>query len=166
MGDLNQLPPVRAGKSLPQAALALAKHDRRKMTAQTDVVARVRMSAEEVFHSEQVTEYAEDSPVRKGSELFTKAVLCELDKQVRIDTSDPEHMALVQKGSKGEKLTVQDMQKYKLLSSSDFDSEDSPWLAAPIIVSTNRERHTLLHYRCIWYAKSKNLPVIRWRAHY
>ena len=166
VGDLNQLPPVRAGKSLTQAALAIAKHDRQQLLAETDATTRIRMHTEQALHSERMAEFADDSPTRKGTELFTKAVLCQLDEQVRADKSDPEHVSFVSRLSQGKSIAVNDLQQYELLSKSDFETEDSPWLTAPVIVATNREKHTLTHHRCVWYAKSKGLPVIRWRTHY
>ena len=166
VGDLNQLPPVRAGKSLTQAALAIAKHDQRQRIAETDLTTRIRINTDEALHSDKMTEFAENSPNRKGTELFTKAVLCQLDEQIRADQSDPDHIDFVTSISKGEPISVQNLQRYKLLKQSDFESKDSPWFTAPVIVATNREKHTLTHHRCVWYAKNKGLPVIRWRTHY
>ena len=101
-----------------------------------------------------------------GQELFAKATLIELDEQVRAANADEEHQQVINKLSRGETLQVSDLQKYQLLKSEDFQGDQSPWLSAPIVVSTNRERHTLTHPVCVRYAKSKGCAVIRWPAKY
>ena len=40
------------------------------------------------------------------------------------------------------------------------------WLNAPVIVKTNRERHTINFIRAIEFAKGTNTVVIRWDSNY
>ena len=95
-----------------------------------------------------------------------RAVLHELDEQVRADRNESAHIENINKAYNGENLRVLDFQKYKILSENDFLTDDSPWLTASVIVSTNREKHTLNHPICKRFATSRGVPVICWPAPY
>jgi hypothetical protein len=108
--------------------------------------------------------YNKGSPLQEGCAVFSQAKWFEVTEQMR--SKDVEHDILLSKMYKGNTVTVTDLQIYKPLDKDDFEDDDNPWLFAPIIVSTNRERHSLNHPSCIRYAKAKSTVVIRWMAKY
>jgi hypothetical protein len=195
-GDLSQLGPVKAGKSFTQSLLAIATHKAAIgeltmasiPTNQAPLLGTATGDAAEVQEaapspnprprkrtkkSEKAIADAKKkqdhltmgSPFRVGSELFSKATFHELLEQIRAD-GDEEHIKIVEKGYRGEPITGNDMQQYSTLSNLDFLAADSPWIKAPIIVATNRERHTLNHPMCIRIAKATGRAVIRWPTSY
>jgi hypothetical protein len=110
------------------------------------------------------SKFQKNHPFTVGADILMQSKLFELTEQVRTD--DPEHMELVTRMYKHGTVTTSDLQqRYKLLSAQDFEDPDSPWLMAPIIVSTNRERSTLLDAASRRYAHCKGTVVFRWRAH-
>jgi hypothetical protein len=89
VGDMNQLGPVKAGKSLTQALLAIAEYKATREQEQQqgkkwDRLRKVtlphkkRRTAASLGLDNQTSAYTEGSPMRKGSELFSKAVLFNL----------------------------------------------------------------------------------------
>ena len=54
------------------------------------------------------------------------------------------------------------LQSLKILSENDIDKDPS-WSVAPIIVSSNRERHSLNLLQAQRFAMSKNVAILRWR---
>jgi hypothetical protein len=110
------------------------------------------------------TKFKHGSPFRTGCEIFASAKWIELSKQQRSD--DLQHTNFIVKMSKGEEIELKDLHKYKLLSEDDLSYSNSKWHTAPIVVRTNRERHTLNHLRCINFARAKKTVVIRWLTNY
>ena len=170
VGDLKQLGPVKAGKSLTQALMdieAVSRGDRQ--------TSRQKRKKEGAF-SRPVTlpnvngvprsdnKYCESHPYFCGAKLFATCRWFELTELQRC-SSDPEHMTLVSKKmyQKGH-ISAHDLLHYKHLSPSDFADPNSVWLSASIIVSTNRERHTLGHHAAIRFAKASGNVIYRWPA--
>jgi hypothetical protein len=65
--------------------------------------------------------------------------------------------------SKGE-LCMEDIQKYSILSDRDFDTNNSPWYTAPIVVKNNFDRFDLTHAACVRFATANNTHVLRWKS--
>jgi hypothetical protein len=119
-------------------------------------------STSDAIHSK--SKFRNGSPFRVGCEIFASARWIQLTEQQR--SKDDQHTAFIVKMSQGQNITTQDINQYKVLSETDFRFDNSKWHTAPIIVRTNRERHTLNHIRCLNYAKSKKTVVVRWLAKY
>jgi len=67
--------------------------------------------------------------------------------------------------AKGEQVSIDDIRsRYSILSEKDYDSTDSKWLDATILVATNRERHFLTHSQSQRFAQANKTHVIQWRA--
>lgn len=123
-----------------------------------------RNSSKPSHISDKNAKFRDNHPFTTGANLFQQARWFELTDQVRTD--DPEHTRVVNRMYNQEGITMQDLQKYKLLSDGDFADPDSDWFEAPIIVSTNRERATLLHSSIQRYAACKQTLVFRWLANW
>ena len=53
-------------------------------------------------------------------------------------------------------------QNYKIISRDDFKCSNSPWIDAPVIVPTNRERLSITDMAAHRFARAHNTVVIRW----
>jgi hypothetical protein len=124
---------------------------------------RCKMShiASNAIHSD--SKFRSGSPFRLGCEIFASSKWIELSEQQR--SNDTKHTQFIVKMSKGEPIELEDVKQYKILSEEDF-YKNSKWHTAPIIVRTNRERHTLNHIRCENFAKVNNTVVVRWLTKY
>jgi hypothetical protein len=83
---------------------------------------------------------SEGHPYRKGIELLTSAKLFHLTTQKR--AQDPIHRKHIDSMFRGEKLAFQMFNHYQELKGQDMQ-ESGAFLEAPILCSTNRERHTI-----------------------
>jgi hypothetical protein len=82
----------------------------------------------------------------------------------KVCRTDDTHNGIIDKlYSKGE-LCMEDIQKYSLLSNQDFDTNNSPWYTAPIIVKNNIDRFNLTHAACVRFATANNTHVLRWKS--
>ena len=162
IGDLTQLGPVKAidltcavmDTNLdPDLRSHVSKHKQHAL-GQASIIKSDRPEYEK---------YLANHPHSIGSNLLTSSRWFELTQQQR--SEDSIHTNLVTRNYHGEQLTFADLKNngYKILSSADANNPD--WIKAPILVSTNRERHTLTHTRAIQFARSTGTVVIRWRTH-
>ena len=160
VGDLTQLGPVLA-THLTDAVMDLnIDHDLRSTppsTKKQEALDRPSIVSDDSNPSHQ---YMANHPYVIGSKLLTLAQWFELSTQQR--SVDHIHTKLVQSNYIGQKLTFNRLkqQGYQILTST--DAGDSDWIDAPILVSTNRERYTLTHYKAIHVARNKGTVVFRW----
>ena len=99
-------------------------------------------------------------PFSVGAGMLTGARWFELTGQHR--TEDPAHTEFVMRLHNQQTISIDDFKRHRLLSKSDFEDPNSPWLTASVIVSTNRERCTLTDLMARRFAKAKGTIVIRW----
>jgi hypothetical protein len=105
--------------------------------------------------------YSEGHPYRKGVELLTSARLFHLTTQKR--AQDPVHRDHIESMFRGEKLTFQMFNHYEELKGVDME-ESGDFCDAPILCSTNRERHTINGIMAPIRASTKGVCAIRWNA--
>jgi hypothetical protein len=105
--------------------------------------------------------YNEGHPCRKGIDLLTSARLFHLTTQKR--AQDPVHRDHVESMFRAEKLTFQMFNHYEELKAADIH-EGGDFCDAPILCSTNRERHTINGIIAPVRASAKGVTAIRWRA--
>ena len=166
-GDYNQLDPVKAGVSFPKGVMQMCEHVWCKNYAAmfTGNRNRPRPTRCKKFKDKHEMEnfmkrFAPSHPFYKGTSLIRRARFCELDEQVR--SRDPKHTRIVVNMYERKGIKTIDLQNYELLSCRDFLIPNSPWLTAPAIVLTHRERLSLTHTRAVLFAKMTGSPVIRW----
>ena len=162
VGDLHQKSPV-FGKSMPKALLQWTKY---KLTGIDENDADEE--DDEIFEGMDPgigshSRYACTNPVRIGSEIFSKCKWMELTEQQRA-RDDIEHTSFVHQLYHGVPLNIPFLLSYKELSHDDFNGPTSPWLTAPVIVRTNREKVTMNYKRAIHFAKATGTVVIRWKT--
>ena len=105
-----------------------------------------------------------DHPYRTGVDLLINSRWFELTQQQRA-LQDPIHTNFVHNTYKGEHLTLDSIKSnFKLLSTTDLGSIH--WLLAACLVTTNRERRSIIHTRSIQYAAFTEQVVIRWETAY
>jgi hypothetical protein len=104
--------------------------------------------------------YKRNHPFSIGSSLIFHTRYVELDEQVR--AIDAEHVRVVEQLSRGHGISLSDLQKYKILSPSDFDDLKDGWYEAPIIVPINRDRFSLIHETTKQFAECCGTIVLRW----
>ena len=105
--------------------------------------------------------YNEGHPCRKGIDLLTSARLFHLTTQKR--AQDPVHRDHIESMFRGEKLTFQMFNHYEELKAVDLQ-EGGNFCDAPILCSTNRERHTINGIIAPIRASAKGVCAIRWNA--
>jgi hypothetical protein len=105
--------------------------------------------------------YNEGHPYRKGIDLITSANLFHLTTQKR--AQDPVHRHHIESMFRGEKLTFQMFNHYEELKAVDIH-EGGDFCDAPILCSTNRERHTINGIIAPTRASAKGVCAIRWNA--
>ena len=85
----------------------------------------------------------------------------ELTEQIR--TQDEVHTELVTHIYNGGIIDPDVIkQNYKIISRDDFKCSNSPWIDAPVIVPTNRERLSITDMAAHRFARAHNTVVIRW----
>lgn len=159
-GGLTQLGPVRAGYSLTQAVMDVTLESR-FWKRENDVKKRLIEGRTAIRpDNKEDQKYMPNDPYMKGVNLILQCRWFELSTQNR--SLDAVHTNLVNKNYHGEPITLEDLKHngYKLLTAEDMLDED--WVRAPILTSTNRERHTLTHLRAIQFAEHFKTVVIRW----
>ena len=131
VGDFAQIPPSGTGRALYAAAMKSVL--------------------------EEKTDFATSE--QRGVDLFKQFNLTTLVEQHR--SKDSAHTDLIVKMGKGEKITREDLSRFKRLSKEDACS--SEWRAAPILVLTNAERFDLMEERAISFARDAGTVVVKWR---
>ena len=102
-----------------------------------------------------------NSPIGIMCDYFLTAHWIELTEQNR--SNDKEHIAVIQKMYSNESLTINDLKKYKILSSADI-IKNPAWEYATLLTSSNFERKTFEVIQAQRFAKKHNLPIIRWMS--
>jgi hypothetical protein len=181
VGDFGQLGPVLA-PAIPNSVVDLCQYDserdrifairreiarqnhirNNKKKTQSLIPARpVKFSAPSSPTREVENRHSEGHPYRKGIELILPARLFHLTTQKR--AQDTEHRGLVQSMFRGEKFTFHTFDRYPEVKAVDMQ-EGGDFCDAPILCSTNRERHTITGIRAPIRAFAKGVCVIRWSA--
>jgi hypothetical protein len=106
--------------------------------------------------------YSGNHPNTIGSSLVFDTRYVKLDEQVR--ATDPNHAAVVEKLARGEGISFESLKTYKVLSSDDYADPESPWYEAPIVVTINRDRFSLVHLSAMRFARSRGTVVLRWKS--
>ena len=109
------------------------------------------------------SQYSANSLMREGCEIASKARWARLQEQQR--SNDVLHMLLLKKMENGEMVTLDDLKQYKPLSPEDVGRNED-WLKAPYLVSTNRERHNIVHLQSRRFARNQKCHVFRWIVDY
>jgi hypothetical protein len=104
---------------------------------------------------------SEGHPYRKGIELLTSARLFHLTTQKR--AQDLVHRDHIESMFRGKKLTFQMLNHYEELKAVDMQ-EGGDFCDAPILCSTNRERHTINGIMAPIRASATGVCAIRWNA--
>jgi len=76
-------------------------------------------------------------------------------------SKDPTHNAFVQKLAAGQPIQMDDLAPYKKLSAE--DTNDPTWKYAPILVSTNRERMSIVRKQSQLFARDHQTYVFKWK---
>ena len=165
-GDLSQLPPVIAGKSIAQAVMDI--HASAKVRAW---MTRKRRSKKKNPDGTPVrsiippiekgdTRFRLDHPYGLGVDIMTSVRWYELTQQQR-SRDDLDQLRFNRRTYLGENISMADIQKqYKIIGEEDF--KDPDFAEASVIVSTNREKYSLTHARAIHFAHLTGTIVIRW----
>lgn len=159
-GDMTQLGPVKAGKSLTQACLELYASD--SIRSKLKMPGRSKIS--KTKHAEatilpDAKGPKQTSPYYIGTRLITSVRWFELLQQQRSD--DESHNRIVDKLYNGTPITQMDLKaQYKLFSPEEAVLDE--WLTAPALVAINRERFTITHERSQVFASVKGTHVVRW----
>jgi hypothetical protein len=180
VGDFGQLGPVEASP-IPNAVVSLCQFisDREKSMFIRNEIAkqnnknrnkkkkntfrkRCRTKSSRPPATEQFKDkYNAGHPYRKGIDLLTSAKLYHLITQKR--THDSVHRANIESMFRGEPLNFQTFLLYKELKAIDMH-EGGDFADAPILCSTNRERHTINGIMAPIRASAKKVCAIRWKA--
>lgn len=115
---------------------------------------------------EEKEKFRKGCPYRMGVNILTSTRWFELQNQER--SKDPEHTEFIYRIYHFKEITTSDLQRYNFLHASDFDLSQpgGSWHDAPYVVSTNRERYTLIHAGAQQFARAKNAVVVRWFSHH
>jgi hypothetical protein len=181
VGDFGQLGPVEAS-SIPNAVVKLCefnssqdksafirdeiarqnRNEKRKNKNKNPSVKPSRTKSTVLSATKEFTHrYSEGHPYRIGIVLLTSARLFHLTTQKR--AQDPTHRGYVESMFRGEKLTFQMFNDYEALTVIDMQ-EGGDFCDAPILCSTNRERHTMNGIIAPIRASARGVCVIRWSA--
>ncbi len=134
----------------------------RKRYARLGAKGKVRKPRKVLADAERENKYSELHPTMVGMQAFIQTRWYELQQQIR--SRDPEHTRLIKKMYRMEKITVNDLKMYNLLSTEEVSSPESPWLDAPVIVSTNSERCSLIDSLSRRYGELKGRVILQWPA--
>lgn len=97
--------------------------------------------------------------VHHGCWMFSNFMRFHISEQQRSD--DPIHNQFVQKLASGKNITLRDLSCYKTLSKSDVKNPE--WKFAPVLVTTNRERMTIVAKQAQLFAQAHSTYVFKWR---
>ena len=104
-------------------------------------------------------------PYTVGTGILTGAYWFELTEQQR--SLDPRQTAFVTDTYKGRPVTMDKVRNqggFRIFDETDAGREE--WIKAPVLVSTNRERYSLVHLRSLCFARFYGIPVFRWLVSY
>ena len=163
VGDFGQLGPVKAGDPIPKAVIDLIMSELpRTLETNHQIPRRVGAGIKfrPTFTEEMEAKLKPDHPYAKGGEILRSACFVEMTQQMR--APDPVQAALVGRMYEGGTISSDDLKQYDLLSEADFNGSEGDWSNASIIVTTNRERLSLIHHQAINFAIANNTVVLRW----
>ena len=107
--------------------------------------------------------YGVDSTLRRGADLFSQCERIHLSTQHRA-VDDHEHTAFIDRLSNGEQITMDDLKRYKKLSADDLSDTSSPWVFAPMLVASNKERIDICRRKSLLFAKHHSTYIFKWRT--
>jgi len=161
IGDLTQLGPVKAGPSLTESILDVHGDPSSKARLSRATTKRKSKKKSLIPSADgSDSKYVATTPYMVGTNLFTYCRWYELSQQLR--SEDPHHSKFVTDSYRGNPITLQTIRDHNYAILSRQDNEDPEWVRAPVLVATNRERHTLSHVRAVNFATHHNTVVIRW----
>jgi hypothetical protein len=103
------------------------------------------------------------NPTKIACDLFQQFVWIELTTQNR--SIDHQHTKVFMKLYNNEKLTMDDLKLYKMLSIDDITGSDKDkWQFATIICHTNDERKAFEYHQAKRFAITHDKPIIRWEG--
>ena len=160
IGDLTQLGPVKAGPCITDSIMDVYGDDFTRRRISQARKKRTKKKSIVPSPDRDASKYIATTPYMIGTELFTYVRWFELTQQLR--SEDPAHTRFVNDTYHGTPITLESIrtQGYDILSPA--DNNDPEWIGAPVLVATNRERHTLTHVRAVNFATHHNTVVIRW----
>jgi hypothetical protein len=143
-GDFMQIPPVN-GMTLCRCALYVTYYNKYNKVPQA------------CAKTHKKEHFVPNSILQRAAALFSDAILLHLNEQMRC--SDLLHTKLIVKMSNGEKVTKEELAHYKFLSAQDIKNDDQ-WEFAPVLVTGNRERYTIVASQALKFAKKFNRHLI------
>ena len=99
----------------------------------------------------------------EGCNLFAEMKRFHLEEQMRASEDIP-HMQFVDKLSKGENISLEDILRIQDLTEQDIDRKPEEWKYAPVLVSTNIERLSINRYKAGLWAKDHGTYVFKWKT--
>jgi hypothetical protein len=127
-----------------------------------DVMQNSRMPKKKKKEEDHKKKYAANHPYSIGTSLIFNTRYVKLTEQVR--ATDLDHAAVVENLSRGKGISYQSLKSYKVLSEEDYKDPDSLWYEAPIVVTINRERFSLVCAAATRFARSRGTIVLRWKS--
>ena len=95
---------------------------------------------------------------QRGCNIFKQSQWFHLTKQQR--SNDNEHIQVLTKMGKGKRISFDDLNIYNFLSKEDL--QDTKWLNASFLVSTNIERYNIIKLMAPQVAKKQKTHVFCW----
>ena len=164
VGDYNQKKPVDGDL----ATTSLMKLEKRKLEEEEHE--KFDNTLRRTKHNSLLSnnEHNPSSDYSIGCKLLASAKWFELTIAER--SKDNNHNNLIDRMYYGKSISSEDIKQYELWNTSnlkkDSKEEMKAWLNAPIIIKTNREKHTMNFERAKEFAKATNTVVIRWSSRY
>ena len=168
--DFTQLGPVNSG-SIPRAIMEIHacdyiqrwwKKNKRKRNCNRKKPSQRLIDDK---GSSDNNRFQPNHPYSTGANLLAQARIFELTQQQRA-ILDPGHIDFVSKHTyNGKPLHPNNIKERYDIGDKETLSR-LEWILAPILVSTNRERRTLTHTKCIQFAIATQQVVIRWLTDY
>ena len=172
-GDLNQIGPVKAGADLTMGLMLYLEAQFDFSRAQSRARNKSKRSKKKTTGPnidflpppdlKFTSKWCQGHPFLEGVRLFQKAKWFELHEQRR--SVDPVHTARIKQLYERKDIGLDLFYGLKFLSNKDFEGDDA-WFDASYIVSTNRERLTLIPHLAQRFAKHVGAVVYRWKADY
>jgi hypothetical protein len=106
--------------------------------------------------------YTQGLAFQRAAELITTARWKNLTLQMR--NEDPEHQQLLDKYERGESISINDLKAYGQLRPCNFEDAEAGWHSAPVIVTTNREVHSLTLPMSKRFASVEGQIVYQWET--
>ena len=113
----------------------------------------------------KIGKYADGTPFRLGAELIMNAQWVGLSEQIR-SKDKGQHLANLKTMSAAEPMPYVNFKKgYKIFSAKrDLADKSEGWHKAPVLVTTNLERHLLMEPMARRFARIEEKHVYRWQV--